>query len=113
MEEALAPGPNFNRPVKDLVYKDLLTNTFTQASHDRGIKTWRVSVSYPQCVSCGNKFRLLKVLPTKAQDYPYSVSLSGSRTRSLVSCAQRLCVSTAGLSRVGFTRKGGIGSIRS
>ena len=41
MEEALAPGPNFNRPVKDLVYKDLLTSTFTQASHDRGIKTWQ------------------------------------------------------------------------
>jgi hypothetical protein len=39
MEETLEPGPNFDRPVKGLVYKDLLTNTFTQASHDRGIKT--------------------------------------------------------------------------
>ena len=29
MEEALTPGPNFNRPVKDLVYKDLLTSTFS------------------------------------------------------------------------------------
>jgi hypothetical protein len=29
MEETLAPGPNFNRPVKDLVYKDLLKSTFT------------------------------------------------------------------------------------
>ena len=48
---------NFNRPVKDLVYKDLLTSTFTQASHDRGIRSWRVSASYPQCVFCGNKFR--------------------------------------------------------
>ena len=57
MEEALAPGPNFNSPVKDLVYKDLLTSTFTQVSHDRGIRSWRVSVSYPQCVFCGNKFR--------------------------------------------------------
>ncbi len=57
MEEALAPGPNFNRPVKDLVYNDLLTSTFTQTSHDRGIKTWRTSSSYPQCVFCGNKFR--------------------------------------------------------
>ena len=57
MEEALTPGPNFNRPVKDLVYKDLLTSTFTQGSHDRGIKTWCVSVSYPQCVFYGNKFR--------------------------------------------------------
>ena len=43
MEEALAPDPNFNRPVKDLVYKDLLTSTFTQTSHDRGIKTWRLT----------------------------------------------------------------------
>ena len=57
MEETMETGPNFNRPVKDLVYKDLLTSTFTQASHDRGIKTWRVSVSYPQCVFYGNKFR--------------------------------------------------------
>ena len=37
MEEALAPGPNFNRPVKDLVYKDLLTSTFTQVSHTTGV----------------------------------------------------------------------------
>ena len=57
IEETIVPGPNFNRPVKDLVYKDLLASTFTQASHDRGIKTWRASVSYPQCVFCGNKFR--------------------------------------------------------
>ena len=57
MEETIVPGPNFNRPVKDLVYKDLLTSTFTQASHDRGMKTWRTSVCYPQCVFCGNKFR--------------------------------------------------------
>jgi hypothetical protein len=57
MEEALTPGPNFNRPVKDLVYNDLLTSTFTQTSHDRGIKTWRTSSSYPQCVFCGNEFR--------------------------------------------------------
>ncbi len=52
MEEVLAPVPNFNRPVKDLVYKDLLTNTFTQVSHDRGIRSCRVSTSYPQCVFC-------------------------------------------------------------
>jgi hypothetical protein len=56
---------------------------------------------------------LLNVLPTKAPDYPYSVSLSGSGTRSLVSGAQCLCLSTAGLSRDGFTLKGEIGSIRS
>jgi hypothetical protein len=38
--------------------------------------------------------------------------LPGSRTRSLVSCAQRLHVITVGLSRDGFTRKGGMSSIR-
>ncbi len=37
---------------------------------------------------------------------------SGSCTRSLVSCAQRLHVSTVSLSRDGFTLKGGINSIR-
>ncbi len=52
----------------------------------------------------------LKVLPTNTPDYPYSVSLSGSRTRSRVSCDQGLRVRTAGLSRDGFTLKGGIGS---
>ena len=35
----------------------VLTITFTQVSHDRGIKTWCTSVSYPQCVFYGNKFR--------------------------------------------------------
>jgi hypothetical protein len=58
IEEALTPDPNFNRPVKDLVYKDLLlTYTFTQDSHDMVIKTWCVSVSYPQCVFYRNKFQ--------------------------------------------------------
>ncbi len=47
------------------------------------------------------------------EDYPYSVNLSGPSTRSLVSCAQCLCVSTTGLSRDGFTLKGGIDLIRS
>jgi hypothetical protein len=49
---------------------------------------------------------------TKAPDYPFSRRLPGSRTRSLVSCAQCLCVITVGLSRDAFTRKGGISSIR-
>jgi hypothetical protein len=42
VRESLLPVPNYNRPVKDLVYKDLLTNTFTLVSHERGIKTWCV-----------------------------------------------------------------------
>jgi hypothetical protein len=37
--ESLLSAPNCNTPVKDLTYKDLLTNTFTLVSHERGIKT--------------------------------------------------------------------------
>ena len=34
--ESLMPAPNYYTSVQDLAYKDLLTSTFTQASHDRG-----------------------------------------------------------------------------
>jgi hypothetical protein len=37
--ESLMPDPNYNSPVKDLVYKDLLTIIFTHTSHQRGMKT--------------------------------------------------------------------------
>ncbi len=63
----LTPVPNFNRPVKDLVYKDLLTSTFTQASHDRGIRTWREERTVVTCkeslpTSCGpHRNRFLEV----------------------------------------------------
>jgi hypothetical protein len=48
--ESLLPGPNCNTPVKDLTYKDLLTSTFTLASHERGIKTWCVPATYRECL---------------------------------------------------------------
>jgi hypothetical protein len=48
--DSLLPAPNYNRPVKNLVYKDLLTITFTLASHEKGIKTWCVPATYPKCV---------------------------------------------------------------
>ena len=48
----------------------------------------------------------------KSTGLPIFKELSRSHTRSLVSCTQRLHVSTVGLSRDGFTRKGGISSIR-
>ena len=32
--ESVIPCRNFNTPVKDLVCKELLTSTFTQASHE-------------------------------------------------------------------------------
>ena len=41
--------PKYNTPVKDLSYKDLLTSTFTQVSHERSIKTWCVQATYPEC----------------------------------------------------------------
>ena len=37
--ESIMSVPNYNTPVENLEYKDLLTNTFTQTSHDRGMKS--------------------------------------------------------------------------
>jgi hypothetical protein len=53
MEETIVPDPNFDRPVKDLVYKDLLTSTLTQASYDRGIKTVTPTLEKQQLVRKG------------------------------------------------------------
>ena len=55
--ESLLPAPNYNTPVKDLEYKDLLTSTFTLPSHERDIKTWCVPETYPECVYCGKRYR--------------------------------------------------------
>ena len=35
---------------QDLTYKDLLTSTFTLASHERGVKTCCVPATYPECL---------------------------------------------------------------
>ena len=83
--ESLVPDPNFNRPVKDLVYKDLLTSTFTQVSHDRGIKTWRDSVSNPQCVFCGNKFRY-KVCNVEWHMDPSIGKVTTGKERTVTEC---------------------------
>jgi hypothetical protein len=55
--ESLLPAPNYNTPVKDLTYQDLLTSNFTLVSHERGIKTWCVPATYPECVYCGKRYR--------------------------------------------------------
>ena len=55
--ESLLPVPNYYTPVKDLTYKDLLTSIFTLTSHERGIKTWCVPATYPECVYCGKRYR--------------------------------------------------------
>jgi hypothetical protein len=39
--EFLLPAPNCNTTVKDLTHKDLLTSTFTLASHERGKSNWQ------------------------------------------------------------------------
>ena len=57
VRETPSPAPNYNTPVKDLSYKDLLTSTFTLVSHERGIKTWCVPSTYPDCVYSGKMYR--------------------------------------------------------
>ena len=81
--ESLVSVPHFNRPVKDLVYKHLLTKTFTQTSHDRGIKTWCVSVSKPTT----GKERTVTVckesLPVSMRTTRLPTSCGPQRNRSL------------------------------
>ncbi len=48
---------SFHTDVNELEYKDLLTSTFTQADHERGIKTGKSKDSYPQCVFCTHRYR--------------------------------------------------------
>ena len=51
------PCADFSRPVEELEYSCLLKSTFTQASHDRGFKTWQTPATYPECFFCGRKYR--------------------------------------------------------
>jgi hypothetical protein len=54
---SLLSVPNYDTLVKDLTYKDLLTSTFTLTSHERGIKTWCVPTTCPECVYCDKWYR--------------------------------------------------------
>ncbi len=94
MEEVLTPGPNYNTPVKNLMYEDLLTSTFTQASHDRGIRTWRASVSYPQCVFYGNKFRY-EVFNVEWHLDPNIGKTTIGKERTVAACKESLPTSCA------------------
>ncbi len=51
------PCADFSRPEEELEYSCLLKSTFTQASHDRGFKTWQTPATYPECVYCGKMYR--------------------------------------------------------
>ena len=81
--------PNYNTPVKDLVYKDLLTRTFTLASHDRGMKTWSVLVSYPECVFFRNKFRY-ELYSVECQMDPNIGKVTTGKERTVASCKESL-----------------------
>ncbi len=41
---------SFHTDVKELEYQDLLTSTFTQTDHERGMKNWGAKDGYTQCV---------------------------------------------------------------
>jgi hypothetical protein len=87
--ESLMTAPNYNTPVKDLVYKDLLTRTFTLASHDRGMKTWSVLVSYPECVFFRNKFRY-ELYSVECHMDPNIGKVTTGKERTVVSCKESL-----------------------
>ncbi len=44
------PCADFSRPAEELEYTYLLKSTFTEASHDRGFKTWQTPATYPECL---------------------------------------------------------------
>ena len=44
------PCEDFSRPVEELEYTCLLKSTFTEASHDRGFKTWQTPATSPECL---------------------------------------------------------------
>jgi hypothetical protein len=46
-----------NRSAEELEYTCLLKRTLTQASHDRGFKTWQTPTTYPECLFWGRKYR--------------------------------------------------------
>ena len=50
MWDGIQVHSSFHGDVQEQEYKDLLTNTFTQADHERDMKNWGVKYSYPQCV---------------------------------------------------------------
>jgi hypothetical protein len=44
------PCADFFRPAEELEDTCLLKSTFTEASHDRGFKTWQTPATYPECL---------------------------------------------------------------
>ena len=81
------PCADFSRPVEELEYSCLLKSTFTQASHDRGFKTWQTPVTYPECIFCGRKYRLGEVYVECHMDPNISKGTTG-KERVVAACAE-------------------------
>ncbi len=48
MRDGIQVHSSFHTDVKEMEYKDLLTNTFTQADHERDMTNWGAKYGYPQ-----------------------------------------------------------------
>ena len=56
IRDGIQTHSSFHTDVKDLEYKDLLTNTFTLSDHERVLKNWGSKDGYPQYVFCTNRY---------------------------------------------------------
>ena len=81
------PCADFSRPVEELEYTCLLKSTFTQASHDRGFKTWQTPATYPECVFCGKMYRWGAANVECHMDPNISKATTG-KERGVAACAE-------------------------
>jgi hypothetical protein len=86
--ESLLTAPNYNTPVKDLEYNDLLTSNFTLASHERGIKTWCVPATYPECVIFSKRYRY-ESFNVECHMHP-NIGKATGRERTVAPCKESL-----------------------
>ena len=81
------PCADFSRPVEELEYTCLLKSTFTEASHDRGFKTWQTPATYPECVFCGKMYRWGAAYVECHMDPNISKATTG-KERGVAACAE-------------------------
>jgi predicted alpha-1,6-mannanase (GH76 family) len=70
-----------------LAYTCLLKSNFTEASHDRGFKTWQTPTTYPECVFCGKMYRWQEPYVECHMDPNISKATTG-RERVVAACAE-------------------------
>ena len=81
------PCADFSRPAEELEYTCLLKSTFTEASHDRGFKTWQTPATYPECILCGRKYRWGAVYVECHMD-PNISKATTDKERVVAACAE-------------------------